>query len=176
MQTMTLALDQSSLQDLAYLIGGVGMLLEWRAYTLSCAQAFRRWSAIAAWVWAAQYLCLSAWTAAFTMATTALRTLLSSRLEQSRYRHLAAIGFIALLTALAAISWQGIISCLPAFAVINTTLALFYLSNRHMRIALLGSSVAWIANDIYWQAWPALLAESVAVLINMRTIWRLWHD
>jgi hypothetical protein len=39
-----------------------------------------------------------------------------------------------------------------------------------MRIALLASSAAWIANDIYWQAWPALLAESVAAMLNVRTI------
>jgi hypothetical protein len=39
-----------------------------------------------------------------------------------------------------------------------------------MRILMLASSVAWIINDIIWQAWPALLAESVAVLLNLRTI------
>jgi hypothetical protein len=67
-------------------------------------------------------------------------------------------------------SWQGLVSLLPAFAVINTTLALFYLENRSMRILMLASSIAWIINDIIWQAWPALLAESVAVLLNLRTI------
>lgn len=71
---------------------------------------------------------------------------------------------------LTAASWQGPVSLLPAFAVINTTLALFYLDNRRMRIALLASSVAWIANDLVWQAWPALLAETVAAMLNVRTI------
>ena len=32
---------------------------------------------------------------------------------------------------------------------------------------------AWIANDLIWQAWPALLAESVAVALNLRTISRM---
>ncbi|QFY88965.1 YgjV family protein [Magnetovirga frankeli] len=49
----------------------------------------------------------------------------------------------------------------------------FYLGNRAMRIALLASSLAWIANDILWHAWPALLAEVVAAGLNLRTIQRL---
>ena len=49
----------------------------------------------------------------------------------------------------------------------------FYLDNFKMRKLLLASSLAWIANDIYWQAWPALIAETVAMLINLRTIHRL---
>lgn len=155
---------------LAYLIGGIGILLEWRAYGLHCGQAFRRWSAWGAVFWAVQYVLLDAWTAGLTMASTALRTLLSSRIETSRHRHGIACGFIVLFAGLTVFSWQGGISLLPAFAVINTTLALYYLGNRSMRIVLLASSVAWIANDIFWQAWPALLAESVAMGINLRTI------
>ena len=158
---------------LAYTVGGIGVLVEWRAYLLHCGGAFRRWSAAGAVLWAAMYLLLGAWTAALTMGSTALRTLLSGWLDHHRHRHLAALGFVLLFAALTALSWQGAVSLLPAFAVINTTLALFYLDNRRMRILLLASSAAWIANDLYWQAWPALLAESVAVGLNLRTIARL---
>lgn len=155
---------------LAYAIGGVGVLVEWRAYLLHCGRAFRRWSAAGAILWAAMYALLGAWTAAVTMASTGLRTLLSGWLEAHPHKHVAALGFVLLFISLTAISWQGPVSLLPAFAVINTTLALFYLSNRQMRIALLASSVAWIANDVIWQAWPALLAETVAAGLNLRTI------
>lgn len=96
--------------------------------------------------------------------------MLSGWLDTHPHKHLAALGFVLLFISLTAISWQGPVSLLPAFAVINTTLALFYLSNRQMRIALLASSVAWIANDVIWQAWPALLAETVAAGLNLRTI------
>jgi hypothetical protein len=157
---------------LAYSIGGVGVMVEWRAYWLHCGKAFRRWSAIGAALWALQYALLDAWTACLTMAMTALRTLLSST-KQSKHQHGLTAGFIGLFIALTAISWQGYVSLLPAFAVINTTIALFYLDNFKMRKLLLASSLAWIANDIYWQAWPALLAETVAMLINLRTIHRL---
>lgn len=155
---------------LAYAIGGAGMLVEWKSYLLHCGHAFRRWSAAGAVLWAAQYLLLGAWTAALTMGSTALRTLFSGRREQGRHRHLAAAGFVLLFAALTAVTWQGPVSLLPAFAVINTTLALFYFDNWKMRITLLFSSLVWIANDLYWQAWPALIAESVAALLNMRTI------
>lgn len=158
---------------LAYAVGGMGILVEWKSYLLHCGRAFRRWSAAGAILWAAQYLLLGAWTAALTMGSTALRTLFSNRREQSRHRHFAAAGFVLLFAVLTAMTWQGVVSLLPAFAVINTTLALFYLDNRKMRIALLASSSAWIANDLYWQAWPALIAETVAVLLNMRTIWQM---
>lgn len=62
---------------------------------------------------------------------------------------------------------------LPAFAVMNTTWALFHLGNRAMRLTLLASSAAWIWNDVLWDAWPALLAESMAAMINVRTLIRL---
>ena len=158
---------------LAYAVGGVGVLVEWRAYLLHCGNAFRRWSAVGAVLWSVMYVLLGAWTAALTMGSTALRTLVSDRLIQERRKHFAAIGFVLLFVLLAGISWQGWVSLLPAFAVINTTLALFYLGNRRMRMLLLASSAAWIANDIIWQAWPALLAESVAVALNVRTIMRM---
>ena len=154
----------------AYAIGGVGILVEWWAYLMHCGQAFRRWSAAGAILWAGMYLLLGAWTAALTMGSTAVRTLLSGRLDTHRHKHLAALGFVLLFALLTAISWQGWVSLLPASAVINTTLALFYLDNRSMRMALLVSSAAWIANDLYWLAWPALIAECVAAGLNVRTI------
>jgi len=161
-------------QLLAYTIGGIGIFVEWWAYSLRCGLAFRRWSAFGAILWATQYFLLDAWTAGLSMACTAIRSLLSGRLQNQRYQHGLATLFILLFAALTVLSWQGLISLLPAFAVVNTTLALFYFSNRAMRIALLASSLAWIANDFYWQAWPALLAESVAVVINLLTIRQLF--
>lgn len=158
---------------LAYGAGILGMLMEWRAYTLHCGRAFRRWSAAGALLWAAQYLLLGARTAAFTMGATALRTMLSASLKQPLSKHAAAVGFILLFAGITAFTWQGKVSLLPAFAVINTTLALFYLDNRWMRVALLVSGASWIANDIYWQAWPALLSESIATVLNIRTVLRL---
>lgn len=155
---------------LAYALGGVGILVEWRAYLLHCGQAFRKWSAAGAILWAVMYALLGAWTAALTMGSTALRTLLSGWLENHPHKHLAALGFVLLFALITAVTWQGPVSLLPAFAVINTTLALFYLDNRRMRMALLASSAAWIANDLIWLAWPALIAETVAAGLNVRTI------
>lgn len=166
-------LDTAIHHWLAYAAGCVGILVEWKAYFLHCGKAFRRWSAAGALLWAMQYFLLSAWTAGLTMASTGLRSLLSGGLEKGAHKHWAASGFVLLFIILTAYSWQNWISLLPAFAVINTTLALFYLDNVYMRTVLLASSVAWILNDIYWQAWPALLAESVAMLINIRTIRKL---
>lgn len=158
---------------LAYLIGAVGILFEWRSYYLQHANEFRRWSALGALLWALQYLLLGAWTAGLSMAFTALRTTLSGVIQNALSKHALAAGFVIIFSALTHLTWQGYISLLPAFAVINTTLALFYLNNRNMRIVMLASSLAWIINDMYWQAWPALLAESVAIVINIQTIRKL---
>ncbi|MGY6274189.1 YgjV family protein [Methylomonas sp. MgM2] len=162
--------DLSDTRTLAYIIGSIAVLMEWRAYYLSSGQGFRRWSAAGAILWGLQYMLLNAWTAGLTMGCTALRTMISDRLPAGFHKHIAAWAFVLLFAVLTQASWQGIISLLPAFAVINTTLALFYLNNRDMRIAMLASSMAWISNDFYWQAWPALLAELVAMGINLKTI------
>lgn len=158
---------------LAYAIGAVGIAVEWRSYVLYDASAFRRWSAAGAVLWGFMYLLLGAWTAALTMSCTAARTLVSGLLTSPLRKHLIAGLFVTAFVVMTVFSWQGLVSLLPAFAVINTTLALFYLENRSMRILMLASSIAWIINDIIWQAWPALLAESVAVLLNLRTISRM---
>ncbi|MDP2286397.1 MAG: YgjV family protein, partial [Pseudohongiella sp.] len=107
------------------------------------------------------------------MSCTAARTMVSGLLTSPTRKHAIAASFVAAFVAMTVFSWQGPVSLLPAFAVINTTLALFYLENRSMRILMIASSIAWVINDIIWQAWPALLAESVAVLLNLRTISRL---
>lgn len=167
-------LEAVNLHTLAYIIGTVGLLVECRAYCLQSGQAFRRWSATGSLLWGLQYFLLDALTAALIMAFTALRTLLSGYMKNALLKHVAVSLFVLIFCVLTEMSWQGYVSLLPAFAVINTTLALFYLDNRKMRIALLASSLAWIANDYYWQAWPALLAESMAMLINLRTIRKLF--
>ena len=161
---------------LTYSLGCIGILVEWRAYMLHCGQAFRRWSALAALLWAMQYFLLGAWIAGFTMACTSLRTLLSVKFETGRHQFWGAFIFVLLFVTLTAVSWQGWVSLLPGFAVINTTLALFYLDNRWMRIMLLASSLAWICNDMVWQAWPPLIAETVAMVINLFTIRMLFSQ
>jgi Bacterial inner membrane protein len=153
----------------AYLFGVIGVVAEWRAYCLVCDRRFRYWSAAGALFWSAQYLGLQAYTAAVLMACTAVRTLLSELLAL-RFRAPGAVLFACVFALLTFWSWQGGISCLPAFAAINTTWALFFLPHYRMRWALALSSLAWMANDVYWQAWPALLAEGVALLINLRVL------
>lgn len=169
-------IDTLDLHSLAYAVGSIGIVLEWRAYWLPGGRAFRRWSATGALFWAGQYFLLDAWTAGLNMAGTALRTLLSAYVTHGAGKHWTAAGFTLAFTAFTVFSWQGPISLAPGFATINTTFALFYLDNRRMRIALLASSLAWIGNDWYWQAWPALLAESVAMLVNARTIIGLYRQ
>lgn len=163
-------MSEASLLWLAYIIGAIGIFVEWRSYVLYDASAFRRWSAAGAVLWGFMYLLLGAWTAAITMSCTAARTLVSGLLTSTARRHFFAGLFVSAFVVMTALSWQGAISLLPAFAVINTTLALFYLENRAMRIVILASSTAWIINDLFWQAWPALLAEAVAIVLNLRTI------
>lgn len=95
---------------LAYFIGALGVVVEWRAYVLPCAQAFRHWSAAAALLWAVMYALLGAWTAALTMGSTALRTVFSGMLESGQNKHRAAMLFVLLFITLTAITWQGIVS------------------------------------------------------------------
>lgn len=159
--------------NLAYLTGSLGILLEWRSYHVANSEGFRRWSALAAILWSIQYLLLDAWTAAINMALTAVRTISSQFITGKVAIRWLTGAFVVLFGWLTYYSWQGPVSLLSGFAVINTTLALFYLGNRSMRLVLLASSLAWLANDLYWQAWPALVAETVSIIINVRTIYLL---
>lgn len=158
---------------MAYLIGGLALFTECFSYSLHDGRRFRLWSGGSSVLWAAMYMELDAMTAAVTMGSTALRTVWSGFAGNGLSKHWVLVLFLGLFTFLTISSWQGAISLLPAFAVINTTLALFYLGNVAMRWALLMSSAAWIWNDLLWEAWPALFAESLAVLISLRTLLHL---
>lgn len=161
---------------IAYAVGAGGVLCDWRAYLLTSDRGFRRWSATGALLWGLMYALLGAWTAALTMAFTAFRTgisgWLSARLTMrpAWQRHLLVAGFLLVFSLLALLSWQGPISLLPWLAACNTTIALFYLEQRRLRLALLISSALWISNDLLWHAWPALVAETISVLLNWRTL------
>jgi hypothetical protein len=165
--------ELSVVEWLAYGIGGVALMAECHAYRLQDGQQFRRWTGGSALLWSLMYLGLDAITAALTMGTTALRTVLSGRIERGGHKRLVSGLFLLLFAGLTLSAWQGAVSLLPAFAVMNTTWALFHLGNRAMRLSLLASSAVWIWNDVLWDAWPALLAESMAAMINVRTLIRL---
>ncbi len=149
------------------------MLLEWRAYATTKHQLFLGISAFSACLWGMMYVVLNAYTAAITITLTALRTLCAIYFTKPQHQHTLSALFIALFTYMTFLSWQGPISLLPAFAVINTTVALFYLKDQQTRMLLIISSLAWLANDIYWQAWPAFIAEFVSLIININTILKL---
>ncbi|MDP5029552.1 YgjV family protein [Paraglaciecola sp.] len=153
------------------MIGLVAACAEWRAYLQAADVELRRWSALGALLWTLMYLMLSAYTAAVMMFLTAIRTL-ASGYHSARKLWVFSV-FMAIFLSSLVFSWQGPLSLLPAFSAINTTIALFYFSGVQLRLFLLASSIAWMANDLIWQAWPALLAEAIALLLNLKTIFAL---
>lgn len=155
----------------AYLIGLVGACAEWRAYLQTDDAELRRWSACGALLWTAMYLLLGAYTAAVMMFLTAARTLVSGYHAARKWWVFSL--FVALFLLLLIFSWQGTKSLLPAFAAVNTTIALFYFSGIKLRLLLVLSSIAWISNDLIWHAWPALFAEVIALLLNLSTLFIL---
>jgi hypothetical protein len=99
----------------AYILGCIGILIEWKAYTVHCGRAFRVWTGLGALFWAGMYGGLGAWTASLTMGTTGIRSLCS--MENGRYRHLAAVFFVALFSGLTVQSWLGIRACHSALGI-----------------------------------------------------------
>ena len=80
MQVSLAGIELSVAEWLAYGIGVVALLAECHAYRLQDGRQFRRWTAWSALLWSLMYLGLDAITAALTMGTTALRTVLSGRI------------------------------------------------------------------------------------------------
>lgn len=68
------------------------------------------------------------------------------------------------------------IDVLPILGACIGTYGLFYLSGINMRLAFLLGSICWILNNIYIGSIGGVLLESLVIVVNLLTIYRLSKD
>ena len=147
------------------------------ALVRTCEKALRIQSGLAGAIWALNNLLLGAHTAAALSLLSAGRTA-SSAITLNTHDHIRRVvfvGFLLLTLAIGALTWQGWASALMVAASVLSTVAMFYLRGRTMRLSMLLVSALWMYNAWLYDSWEQMAANlltAAAALYGARRVER----
>ena len=101
-----------------------------------------------------------------------IRILYASRFPKS---HLGFIGFTGMGVALTYYQYGSIVDLLPLSAFISANTAYFYLYKLPMRTCFIAANLALMLNAYCIGSYSSLIAEGVALLLNVRGAVRVLH-
>jgi hypothetical protein len=139
-----------------------------------CERGLRRQGFLAGLLWACTYALQGATTGAALSVISAFRTGTSSLFHgrESRLRVWACALFATIALACAALTWHGWTTILPVCSSLLTTYALFFLSGRHLRWALLIASLLWMETVWSLHEPEPIIANCVGICAAAMGIWR----
>jgi hypothetical protein len=162
---------------LIHVTGVCALALNVLALVHPCERALRIQSGLAGVIWALNNLLLGAHTAAALSLVSAGRTASSAvtlNAHESTRRAVFA-GFLALTLLMGALTWHGWSSALMVLASVLSTVAVFYLRGRALRLAMLLVSALWMHNAWLYDSWEQMAANvltAAAALFGARRVER----
>jgi hypothetical protein len=134
----------------------------------------RRQGFFAGVLWAFTYALQGATTGAALSVISAARTGTSSLVhgKGSRIRVWACALFAAIAVGTAALTWHGWTTILPVFSSVLTTYALFFLSGRRLRWALLVAALLWMETVWSLNVPEPIIANSLGICAAAMGVWR----
>jgi hypothetical protein len=164
----------SSALLLIHLTGVCALVLNTLAMLHTCERALRLQSGLSGVIWALNNALLEAHTAAALSLVSAGRTATSAvtlRATQ-RVRLAACAAFFALTLAVGAATWHGWPSALLMLASMLSTVAMFYLRARLLRLAMLAVSLLWMVNAWQVDSWEQIAANLLTAAAARAGAWR----
>jgi hypothetical protein len=139
-----------------------------------CEHGLRRQGFLAGVLWTFTYALQGATTGAALSLVSAARIGTSSLIHGrgSRIRALACSLFATIAIATATLTWHGWTTVLPVISSVLTTYALFFLSGRKLRWALLVAAVLWMETVWSLAAPEPIIANSLGICAAAMGIWR----
>jgi hypothetical protein len=139
-----------------------------------CEHGLRRQGFLAGVLWACTYALQGASTGAALSVISAARTGTASLVHGKGGRiPVWACGlFAAIAVATAVLTWHGWTTVLPVFSSVLTTYALFFLSGRRLRWALLIAALLWIETVWSLDAPEPIIANALGICAAAMGIWR----
>jgi hypothetical protein len=134
----------------------------------------RRQGFFAGVLWAFTYALQGATTGAALSVISAARTGTSSLVhgKGSRIRVWACALFAAIAVGTAALTWHGWTTILPVFSSVLTTYALFFLSGRRLRWALLVAALLWMETVWSLNEPEPIIANCLGICAAVVGVWR----
>jgi hypothetical protein len=141
--------------------GVCALALNVAALVRTCEKTLRFHSGAAGVIWALNNLLLGAHTAAALSLVSAGRTATSALTLSAReaVRRTVFAAFLALTLAIGALTWQGWPSALIVLASVLSTVAVFYLRGRALRLTMLQVSALWMHNAWLYDSWEQMAAN-----------------
>lgn len=148
---------------LIHATGVCALVLNVAALVHTCERALRIQSGMAGVIWALNNLLLGAHTAAALSLVSASRTATSAITLSARedIRRTVFIGFLVLTVLMGALTWHGWPSAPLVLASLLSTVAVFYLRGRAMRMAMLLVSALWMHNAWLVDSWEQMAANAL---------------
>jgi hypothetical protein len=157
-----------------HVTGVCALALNTAALLHTCERALRLQSGLSGVLWALNNALLDAPTAAALSLLSAGRTATSAITLRATHRMRLAvcIAFFALTLAVGAATWQGWSSALMVLASMLSTVAMFYLRARPLRMAMLVVSLLWMVNAWQVDSWEQMAANLVTAAAALAGAWR----
>jgi hypothetical protein len=154
--------------------GLCALALNTAALAHPCERALRLQSGLAGVLWALNNLLLGAHTAAAMSLVSAGRTATSAvTLRATPTLRLAVFtAFAALTLAVGLLTWHGWPATLIVAASLLSTVAVFYLRARALRLAMLAVSLLWMVNAWQYDSWEQMLANLITAAAALAGAWR----
>lgn len=139
-----------------------------------CDRTLRRSTGLAAALWSLNNLLLGAHTAAALSVVTVGRQISADAVQQAPHakRRLACLGFMALMLAIAAVTWHGPITLVTTAGSMLATYAMFYMRGIRLRLAMVAVSALWMANAVAFDSWEQAAAN---VASGAAAAWGAWR-
>jgi hypothetical protein len=143
--------------------GVCALALNVAALVHPCERSLRLQSGLAGVAWALNNLLLGADTAAALSLVSAGRTATSAVTLSAREdtRGVVFAAFLALTLVIGALTWDGWASALIVAASVLSTIAVFYLRGRALRLAMLLVSALWMYNAWVYDSWEQMAANAL---------------
>lgn len=154
--------------------GLCALVLNTAALAHRCERALRLQSGLSGLLWAINNLLLGAHTAAAMSLVSAGRTATSAvTLRATRQLRLVVFtAFAALTLAVGVFTWHGWPSALIVVASLLSTVAVFYLRARPLRVAMLAVSLLWMVNAWQVDSWEQIAANLITAAAALAGAWR----
>jgi hypothetical protein len=148
---------------------GLGALaLNVVALVCTCERTLRVRSGVAGMVWALNNFLMGANVAAALSVLSAGRTATAAvTLGAGRSRAIAFAGFAALTLVIGLLTWGGWASLLLVVASLLSTYAVFHLTGRSLRWAMLAVSALWMFNAWSVGSWEQMAANVISAAASL---------
>ena len=139
-----------------------------------CEHGLRRQGFASGMLWACNYALQGATTGAALSVISAARTGTSSLVHgrDDRIRTFLSALFCAIAVAIAALTWHGWTTLLPVASSVLMSYALFFLSGRKLRWALLVAALLWMETVWSLRTPEPIISNSLGIAAAALGVWR----